>query len=180
VRRRGIDREGLAALLPVLEGREVELQDALEALPTGHRSPFGRIGSTHFARLLIVDDFLGPDGLPLGDMPACLFFGAEFDMPVAGYLEALCVRLPEQADALFGHCAEYPGADLPPAFAEWMKSHRVRPGFSLQANPQATVHEVVTALALRKRIIDFALATRNLAPAALRAAWEAEDWEPAP
>jgi hypothetical protein len=176
VRRRGINREGLAALLPVREGSEIGLQDALAELPTGRSSPFARIRSTHFARLLVVDDLPGPDGLPLGDMPTCLFFAAEFDMPVAGYLEALCALLPEQAGAIFGHCIGYPGADVPPAFAEWIRRHRVRAGFSVHGNPQATVREVVAALALRDQIIRFALETRRCAPAALQEAWKAEDW----
>jgi hypothetical protein len=176
VRRRGINREGLAALLPVQDGREDAVRDALAGLPGGPLSPFARIGSTHFARLVMVEEFPGPDGEPLADMPACLFFGAEFDIPMAGYVEAICALLPTDADAVFGACAGYPGADVPPLFAEWMLRHRIRPGFSLQGNPDATVRDVVAALGLRERIIEFALATRALAPAALRAAWEAEDW----
>jgi hypothetical protein len=176
VTRRGIDREGLAALLPVQDEREAAVRNALAELSARPLSPFARIGSTHFARLVMVDEFPGPDGRPLGDVPACLFFGAEFEIPVAGYLEAICALMPDDADAVFGPCAGYPGANVPPLFAEWMLRHRVRPGFSLQGNPDATVREVVAALGLRERIIEFALATRALAPAPLRAAWEAEDW----
>ena len=176
MRRRGINREGLAVLLPVREGKKADLQKLLAGLPTGRKSPFACIGATHFARLLVVDDFPGPSGTPLADVPDCLFFGAEFDIPVAGYLEALCAVLPERALAVFALCAGYPGVDVPPLFADWMERHRVCAGFSLHANPRATVHEVVAALALREQIIEFALVTRTHGPAELRAAWEDQDW----
>jgi hypothetical protein len=180
VSRRGINREGLAALLPVLEGREEELRAALRAMPAGRESPFGRIGSTHFARLVVLNEFPSRDGGTLADMPACLFFGAEFDATVTGYLEALCALLPDEADAIFGPCVGYPGANVPPRVIDWMLRHRVRPGFSIYGNPQAGVRQVIDSLRLRKRIIEFAVETRTLAPAALKDAWDAQDWGSAP
>jgi hypothetical protein len=176
VRRRGFNREGLAALLPVLDGRKEELGEALAAMPAGQASPFARIGSTHFARLVLLDEFPGVNGATLPDVPACLFFGAEFDIPVAGYLEALCALLPDEADAVFGTCAGYPGASVPPLVRGWMLRHRVKPGFSVLGNPQASVRQVVDSLRLRERIIAFAVETRMLAPAALKAAWDSQDW----
>jgi hypothetical protein len=176
----GINREGLAALLPVLEGEEDELRVALEAMPAGPASPFGRLGSTHFARLVVVDEFPSRNGGTLADMPTCLFFGAEFDATVAGYLEALCALLPDEADAIFGTCVGYPGANVPPLVIDWMLRHRVRPGFSIHGNPQADVRQVINSLSLRERIIEFAVETRTLPSAALKAAWDAQDWGNAP
>jgi hypothetical protein len=176
VRRRGFNREGLAALLPVLDGRKEELAGALEAMPPGRASPFARIGSTHFARLVLMDGFPDRHAGRLADMPACLFFGAEFDIPVAGYLEALCSLMPDEADAVFRTCAEYPGASVPPLVREWMLRHRIRPGFSILGNPQASVRQVVDALRLREQIIGFAVETRGLAPGALKGAWDSKDW----
>jgi hypothetical protein len=176
VRRRGINREGLAALLPVLDGREAELGEALRAMPTGQESPFARIGSTHFARLVLLEEFPGRNGGTLPDVPACLFFSAEFDIPVAGYLEALCTLLRDEADTVFGTCTGYPGASAPPLFAQWVGRHRVRAGFSLHANPQARVGQVVESLRLREQIITFAVDTQALEPAALKEAWDGQDW----
>jgi hypothetical protein len=176
VRRRGFNREGLAALLPVLDGREDELGESLKAMPAGRASPFARIASTHFARLLLLDKFPGRNGGTLADMPACLFFSAEFDIPVAGYLEALCALLRDEADAIFGTCVGYPGANVPPLVTDWMLRHRVRPGFSILGNPEASVRQVVDSLTLRERIIAFALETRSLPPVALKDAWDAQDW----
>ena len=176
MRRRGYNRDGLAALLPVLDGRKEELSRALEALPGGRVSPFARLGSTHFARLVLVDGFPDRNGGRLDDMPACLFFAAEFDIPVAGYLEALCSLMPQEAEAVFGTCAGYPGASVPPLVREWMLRHRIRPGFSILGNPHASVRQVVDALRLREQIIGFAVETRALAPAALKGAWDSQDW----
>jgi hypothetical protein len=177
VRRRGINREGLAALLPVLEGRETELRKALEAMPTGRASPFARIGSTHFARLVLLEEFPGRNGKPLTDVPACVFFAAESDIPVAGYLEALCTLLPHDVDGIFERCVGCPGTSAPALFADWMLRHRVGAGFSLHANPEASVRQVVESLRLRERIIGFAVDTRMLAPTPLKDAWDSEDWE---
>ena len=178
MRGRGINREGLAALLPVRDGREAEAEDVLAALPSGHESPFTRIGSTHFARLVLLAGF--PDrrhgGEILPGLPACLFFAAEFDIPVAGYLEAVCAVMPAEADAVFAACVGYPGARVPPVFTDWMLRHRVKAGFSLHANPQANVRQVLHALGLREQIIGFAVETRALAPADLKAAWDSQDW----
>jgi hypothetical protein len=179
VRRDGINRAGLAALLPVRDGKDVELQARLEALSARTPSPFARIGSTHFARLVLVEELPGRNGDPLPDVPPCLLFAAEFDIPVDGYLEALCTLLPAEADAVFGTCAGYPGVNAPPLFAAWVKRNRVRAGFSLHGNPEARVGRVVDSLRLRERIIEFALDTRALDPASLKQAWDAQDWESA-
>jgi hypothetical protein len=178
VSRNGINRAGLAVLLPVLRGKETVVADAVAALPNGTKSPFARIGATHFARLILLAAFPARGtGKTLDGVPACLFFGAEFDITVGGYLEALTSLMPEEADVLFGSCAGYPGARVPPLFAKWMNRHRVRAGFSLHANPQARVGQVTHSLRLRARIIRFAVETRALDAGGLKAAWDAQDWE---
>jgi hypothetical protein len=172
VSRRGINRAGLAVLLPVRAGKEAVVAEALAALPTGDASPFGRIGATHFARLVLLPVLPGREP----EQPACLFFAAEFDMTVAGYLEAVSGLMPDEVDAVFGSCVGYPGASAPPLFAEWMGHHRVRAGFSLHASPQARVPDVLRSLVLRDRIIEFAVSTRAFEPGALRQAWVQQDW----
>jgi hypothetical protein len=176
VRRRGINRAGLAAVLPVLDERTAALREAVERLPKGTESPFARIGSTHFARLVLIERFRGKEDEELAKVPACLFFSAEFDISEEGWLEAVCTLLPDDADRVFVSCAGYPGAAVPPLFAKWMLRHRVRAGFSLHANPQATVGEAIRALALRERVMAFALATGSLDPAELHKAWKASEW----
>ena len=162
-----INREGFAALMPLRDGRQEAMRETLRTLATGRDSPFARLGDTHFARLTLV---------ARPDVPSCLFFAAEFDRPTRDYLEALCATLGERADSIFGACIGYPGCVAPAAFASWMLEHRVSAGFSIHGNPDATAEEVERSLALRERIIAFALETRDLGPDALHQTWAAHDW----
>jgi hypothetical protein len=57
-----------------------------------------------------------------------------------------------------------------------MLRHRIKPGFSILGNPQASVRQVLDSLRLREQIAGFAVETRGLAPAALKRAWDAQDW----
>jgi hypothetical protein len=178
VRARGsVNREGFAALLPLWEGREDDVRARLRTIPPGRRSPFASMPGTHFARLTLVPRLLDRNDNELRQVPFCLFFAAEFDMFVGGYLEMLCTALGEQADEIFGRCVGYPATGAPPAFVSWMLEHRVPAGFSLHGNPGATADEVVSSLELRDRIIAFAVETRNLGPAALRERWARHDWD---
>jgi Dyp-type peroxidase family len=154
-----VNRAGLAALLPIEKDKE-RLGELLDGLPRGAASPFARIEATHFARLTVLRD------------EACLFFAAEFDMTPEGYLEAMCLLMPDDADRIFGCCDEYPGTSAPPAFRTWMFERRVKPGFSIHGNPDATVDRIRRSLAVRKRLIAFATEHRGADPDALWQAWK--------
>jgi hypothetical protein len=172
----GLDPTGLAVLIPVLGGQEQTLGARLDALPDGEESPFATLSSTHFARLVLVPNLRdGADRVVRG-VPALLFFSAEFDLPVSGYLEALCALMPSEVDEIFEHCQGYPGVASPRRFKRWLLDHRVPPGFSIQGNPGATAGDVVESLALRDRIIEFAVNTQGLEPEALLEAWRDRDW----
>lgn len=178
MRARGaLNPEGFAALLPLWEGREDDVRKQLRTIPAGRRSPFASVPGTHFARLTLVARLRDRNDHELGQVPFCLFFAAEFDMFVGGYLELLCTSLGEQADGIFGRCVGYPGTGAPPAFVSWMLDHRVPAGFSLHGNPGATADEVARSLELRERIIAFAVETRGLEPAALSERWVRQDWD---
>jgi hypothetical protein len=177
VSRHGINREGFAALLPVWEGEEDDVRERLRTIPPGRRSPFALLPSTHFARLTLVPPLRDRYDRELGGVPFCLFFAAEFDMFVRGYLDMLCTSLGERADELFGRCVGYPGTGAPAAFVTWMLEHRVPAGFSVHGNPGATAAEVQRSLGLRERIIAFAVETRGFEPAALRERWAQQDWD---
>jgi hypothetical protein len=172
----GINPAGLAVLLPVLGGQEQTLEARLTALPDGDESPFATLSSTHFARLVLVPNLRDGADRVLPGVPALLFFSAEFDLPVSGYLEALCTLMPREVDEIFELCEGYPGVASPPRFKRWLLDHRVPAGFSIQGNPGATAGDVVESLALRDRIIEFAVNTQRLGPEALLAAWRDRDW----
>jgi hypothetical protein len=173
---RSLNHEGFAALLPLWDGEEETVRETLRSIPPGQASPFA-LPSTHFARLTLVPRLRDRDELELRSIPFCLFFAAEFEMFVGGYLETLCTSLGAQADRLFDRCIGYPGTGAPAAFVNWMLEHRVPAGFSLHANPGVTAAEVERSLELRERIIAFALETRGLEPAALSERWAQQDWD---
>jgi hypothetical protein len=169
MRRRGPNREGFAALLPVLEDDEAAVREVLQRLNDGAASPFESLSGTHFVRLVVLPRF--------GGLPALLFFAAEFDAFVGGFLEALCTVMPDESDEIFGRCVRYPGTGAPPEFKRWMLAHRVRPGFTIIGNPGASTAEVERCLRLRQHIIDFALETRNADAAVLSERWAEQVWE---
>jgi hypothetical protein len=177
VRPRGINREGFAALLPVIDGHEAAVRELLTQLNQGRASPFECLSGTHFVRLVLLPRFRDRHERELAGVPSCLFFAAEFDAFVGGFLEALCTVMPEQSDEIFGRCSGYPGAGAPPAFKSWMLGHRVRPGFTVIAHPGATADEVQRCLLLREQIIEFAVETQGLDAAELSRRWAEQPWE---
>jgi Dyp-type peroxidase family len=180
MRRRGITRAGLAALFPIVAGHERELGQRVKALPRGERSPFARLECTHFARLVVLPSQRYPAGPGQENLPACLLFSSEFDITPEGYLEALCARMAAEADRIFGHCNGYPGVSTPPRFQRWVLDHRVKAGFSIHGNADAEVGRIRRSLALRKRLIAFAVTTRDDAPPALLQRWRSETWDAPP
>jgi hypothetical protein len=176
VTKSGINPAGLAVLLPVGGGQEEKLGALLEELPKGEDSPFASLTSTHFARLILVPNLRDRADRELPDIPALLFFSAEFEVPVGGYIESLSALMPDEVGEIFALCEGYPGVASPPRFKRWLLDHRVPAGFSIQGNPGATAGEIVESLALRNRIIEFAVATQELAPEDLLQAWRERDW----
>jgi Dyp-type peroxidase family len=170
--RRGVERAGLAALLSIAPGHEVELKALVAGLPGGEKSPFARLECTHFARLVVLPPLSYPAATKPDNLPACLLFASEFDISLAGYLDLLCARMPEHADSIFGHCSGYPGVSAPRDFRRWMLEHRVKAGFSVHGNAHATVDRIQRSLALREQLIEFAMKTRGADPATLLQSWK--------
>lgn len=162
-------REGLCVLTPVRDGQEASLRRTLRALPRGASSPMVRVPGTHFARWAVVA-LEGRDGKPVPREPSRLLFASEFDEPLERYALGLCERLGGDAHAIWGHCDGYPGGD-PPALAAYLLAHRVRPGYSVVAYPDASVEDVRAAFAVRERLNDFLVRTTGLDSPALQRAW---------
>jgi hypothetical protein len=147
----------LTVLAPVVRGHVAELTAHLDALTD---SPLARVPGTHFARWVMIGDRL--------------LFTSSFDGPPAPYLEALRTGLGADADAIWSHCTGYPGVADAAGFAAWMRAHQVESALFYAAYGQQTVAVVKADLALRARLIDFALRTQRLPPDALKAAFQAE------
>ena len=134
-------------------------------------------GSWHSLRPLGGDGGRGIEGAPqrrdhldLGR----LLFTSNFDGEPGPYLEALRVELGEQADAIWGHCAGYPGSADAGAFAAYMRAHQMESSLFFAAYGERRVEQVKDSLRARQRVMEFALGAQGMAPAELQAAFRKE------
>ena len=166
----------LTTFARILPGREDELEAYLEALPIGAESPFARIETLHIARAQIFRELVhqGPKQKKADVLQnAHLVFTSTIDGDLDAYLDLLAERVPE-CDVWWGACAGYPGRSDPRAFRAYVRSLQARPGLFQSAMPRATVGEVREALALRERVIDFAVEAQGLDAATLQERFRAE------
>ena len=119
---------------------------------------------THFARWVILEDVVYQGGRQRRDnlKASRLLFTSNFDGPLDAYLEALRTELADDADAVWGHCAGYPGRADAPAFAAYFRNHQVESALFFGAYGDQTVAEVHANLARRTRLIEFAMAAQGL------------------
>ena len=159
----------LTVIAPIVAGREQEAREALEALPAGF---LARLENLHFSRIHVVSElvFQGPRQKRRDELRASqLVFTSTFDGELEPYLEALrpC------ADTWWRFCAGYPGS-AGEGFIRWVLEHQIDSSLFASAHPHATVPEVLESLALRERIVDFAIAARGLEPVDLQRRFRAE------
>ena len=166
----------LTVLAPIEPGREEALRSHLQSLPSGSESPLASVPATHFARWVIVGQlvFQGPpqrhDELDF----AYLLFTSNFDGPLEPYLEALCEKLGETADVVWGHCRGWHGNGDQAGAKEYLRRNRIATSLFVSGYPQATLGEVLTALELRERVTAFAIQAQGLGSEALARAWQRE------
>jgi hypothetical protein len=150
----------LTVIAPITAGREQEARDALEALPADF---LAGLSNLHFSRIHVVSDlvFQGPQQRHRDHLRAShVVFTSTFDGELEPYLDALRPL----ADTWWQYCVGYPGED----FTRWVREHQLDSSLFASAHPDATVPEVLESLALRDRIVDFAIEARGLAPAELQ------------
>src|SRR5664279_3739986 len=86
--------------------------------------PFGDLAGVHFARLFLVERSQDLDGAAL---PACLFYLADVDAPVARHLRELTNAFGPGLDTVFGHCEDYPAQPSPGTRLVWLLERLVAP-----------------------------------------------------
>jgi hypothetical protein len=153
----------LTVIAPIVAGREAEAREAIEGLPTGF---LARLETLHFSRIHVVSElvFQGPRQRHRDPLRAShLVFTSTVDGELEPYLEALrgC------ADTWWRYCVGYPGSDGD-RFTRWVREHQLDSSLFASAHPDATVSGVLESLALRDRIVDFAVEARRLEPAELQ------------
>jgi hypothetical protein len=162
----------LKVLTPIAAASVPSLRATLEALPGGDASPFARLDTTHFVRLVILER-LGAD-LP-GERvhrldPPLLYLDANFSDDVDRWIDDVVRTIPDTVDAVWRHALDYPGLAEPERFRRYLRSHRLSSHMCLATSADATLDEVRRGLAARAKLIELATTTQGLSPAALRRA----------
>jgi hypothetical protein len=154
---------GLTILSPIIDdedavpSHDLQIREYLAALPLGVDSPFAIAPGTHLARLVVMDDvvYVG--------MPACeehlkskyLVFECNLDGDLEPYLAGLAKNIPQHLDAIWGHCAGYPGAKDVDAFIRYMKACQLETTFYFAAVNDKSVPQTLRALQTQRAVSDF-------------------------
>jgi hypothetical protein len=160
----------LTVFTPVLPGHEDRLRAHLAGLPQDG-SPLAALPRTHFARWVILRDFVKEPGQRSEDRLHCpyLVFTSNFDGPLDSYLDELCERMGAEALEIWGHCAGCPEDRA--GLKAYLLRNQVDTGIFVVAYPDATVPHVRRSLDRRRRAIDFAVRTQGLPPDQLQRAF---------
>lgn len=156
----------LTIVTAIKAGCVEDVRACLAALPDGDRSPFASIPDTHNARWAVVDTAASPEAtLRAGGLRSpMLVCSAVIGSAPRVWLDALLAELGATADQIWGHSPGWPSADR----VGYLLAHRLEPRLAF-ATSDVPVHEIVEALAHRRRLVDFALKTQGCtAPELLR------------
>lgn len=154
----------LTVLTPIRPGREAELRSYLDGLPTGADSPLAKVTSTHVARWVIFPQLVyqGRPQKPDALKSQYLLFSSSFDGDLDPYLDLLCARMAPEVDAIWGCCVGYPGLADRGLFKRYIRHNQIDSAFFVAAYPTTTVAQVRAALALKERILAFALEAQGM------------------
>jgi hypothetical protein len=167
---------GLTILSPVIETDRIDICHAtalrwyLAGLPRDHTSPFARVSSTHFARLVVMDDvvFVGAPACEEHLKSRYLIFETNFDGDLDKYLERMAREIPEVVDSVWKHCVGYPGVADPAAFAAYMKRCQIKTTFFFADVNDKTVQETLKALQVQAALAHFISRNQGKPPAEIQ------------
>jgi hypothetical protein len=154
---------GLTILSPVLEGGTLDIGHAtalrwyLASLPSDHTSPFAQVSSTHFARLVVMDDvvFVGAPAIEEHLNSRYLVFETNFDGDLDTYLTRIAKEIPDLVDSVWKHCVGYPGVADPAAFVAYMKKCQIETTFFFADVNDHTVQQNLKALQVQSALSHF-------------------------
>jgi hypothetical protein len=171
------------ALCRVRPGAGGRLESLLERLPVGRRSPLN-VDSTHYARLQVIDQIVGPRlrRRPLTD--AVLVLSADVDGTAEAWLDEVLRQDPDVLAEVLSHCTDAPDDptvhDFPERAAAFLLARRVPVALHYVNDPGHTAGEVRRAVRRHRALAGFALGHRHSTPAERRAAFMAAFGRPVP
>lgn len=154
---------GLTILSPIIENERIDICHATElrwylaSLPRDHTSPFARVSSTHFARLVVMDDvvFVGAPAREEHLKSRYLVFETNFDGDLDTYLTRMAREIPEVVESVWKHCGGYPGVADPAGFAAYMKKCQIATTFFFADVNDKTVQQNLRALQVQSALAHF-------------------------
>jgi hypothetical protein len=154
----------LSVFTAILPGRKEMARDAIEGVARGPDSPLARLGTVHTSRLQIFDQLVhqGPRQKPDRLLSSYLVFTAAFDGELEPFLDALIRLMPVEAHSWWRHCVGYPGVSEPAAFKAWIRHNQRHTSLFMVDALNESVASTLDALALRERVIEFAVAAQGL------------------
>jgi hypothetical protein len=157
----------LTVLTPIRPEAEERLCAVLASFET-QPSPFAALGRTHFARWVVLNDFINDPSQRTEDHLAChyLLFTATLDGELDSYLDVLCAK--DWAADVWGACIGAPDPPRRPALKAYLRHNQIDTGLFYSAYPDARVDRVHRCLELRKKAIDFAADAQGMDPETLR------------
>ena len=164
------------AMTPVKPGEEASLTAYLRGLRDGGRpSPLSRLGRTHLARFVVVEDFHNDRAWKQRreehlDLPY-LIFTSNFDGDLDSYLDELCTALAPEAREIWGRCIGCPASASGEALKRYLKHNQLDTGIFFAAYGAAPIGKVKQGLAHRDEMIEFARTAQGMEPAALQRAF---------
>ena len=163
---------GLTLLCPILNDQravpshDLQIRQYLATLPTGAESPFAIAPNTHLARLVVMDDVIYV-GVPAREehlKSKYLVFETNSDVDIEPYVTGLAKHVPEQVDAIWSHCAGYPGLADAGAFVKYMKACQVPTTFFFAATNDKSVTETLIALQTKRAVAEFITTHQGMGP----------------
>jgi hypothetical protein len=165
----------LTVMTPVDPSRVDEADGVLAGLPR-RPSPFARMRSVHFARWVMMPDFVSDPSQPAAEhLPApYLLLSATFDGSLDVFLAELTTHLRDEVEAIYRCCIGAPEPARGAPLQAYLRHNQVETGLFFSAYPDATVETVIRALSVRQRVIDFGVAAQGMPPEDLLDAFRRE------
>ena len=162
----------LTVFTPIVPDRVDRLRAYLRSLPR-RPSPLARLDATHFARWVIIPDFVNDPSQPRPEhLPSpYLLFSATFDGTLERYLDDMCEKVAAEAEEIWGSCigAPQPAGGAP--LKAYLKHNQIQTGLFFSAYPDADVATIKRALDVRVNTIAFAVRSQGMEPRALQQAF---------
>jgi hypothetical protein len=154
---------GLTILSPIKDDSRVEISHSLsirmylQMLPVDGNGPFGKVSSTHMARLVVLDDvvYFGMPSYEEHLKSKYLIFESNFDGDLETYLKRLAAEARDEVHGIWQHCIGYPGVENVGAFIAYMKRCQVETTFYFADVNDKTVQQTLQALQTQSAVASF-------------------------